>query len=463
MSISKIRKTVQKRIKVASWILAGLFFLSIPAYFSWRGPGLFGGEETTGYIAKVGRVKIDRQTFETILEQERDKYPFASGPEGQMFLRLQVLNNIIDDIVLNEALKRERIKVSEKEINKYIEDRINEEIEREKKEKKKITDEKGLRESLRRALVSQKEAVKRELMVKKLQEKLASRVKVTEEDLKASFKEVHLRGIKVSSEAEAKELMEKAKGQDFSALAKQYYSSHGEKNKKDDMGWLPLEMLPPDLREKLKGLKKGDMTIANVGGSFYLLKLEDERLNLPKDYEKNKEKLLKDYEEMKKQNALADYENKLRRELDIQIYDPLIKVAEAFQRGDLKSAEQNIQKALKIYPDDPNLLYLLARIYEQTGKEKEAMRLYEGVASSSYIGSAFYRLGILLEKEGKKKEALENFKKAAQYAGPDIVLHSSLKEKFNQYGLKNEAKKEEEAINRLSLSQKIFYGGGNGP
>jgi tetratricopeptide (TPR) repeat protein len=257
--------------------------------------------------------------------------------------------------------------------------------------------------------------------------------------------------------------MEKAKGQDFSALAKQYYSSHGEKNKKDDMGWLPLEMLPPDLREKLKGLKKGDMTIANVGGSFYLLKLEDERLNLPKDYEKNKEKLLKDYEAMKKQNALADYENKLRGELNIEIYDPLIKVAQAFQRGDLKSAQMNIQKALKIYPDDPNLRYLLARIYEQTGKEKEALRLYESVASSSYIGSAFYRLGILLEKEGKKKEALENFKKAAQYAGPDIILHSSLKEKFNQYGLSKEAKKEEEAINRLSLSQKIFYGGGNGP
>jgi tetratricopeptide (TPR) repeat protein len=463
MSISKIRKTVQKRIKVASWILAGLFFLSIPAYFSWRGPGIFGGQEATGYVAKIGRVKIDRQTFETILEQERDKYPFASGPEGQMFLRLQVLNNIIDEMILNEALKREKIKVSDKEINKYIEDRINEEIEREKKEKKKITDEKGLRDSLRRALESQKEAVKRELMVKKLQEKLASRVKVTEEDLKASFKEVHLRGIKVLSEAEAKELMEKAKGQDFSALAKQYYSSRGEKNKKDDMGWLPLEMLPPDLREKIKGLIKGDMTIANVGGSFYLLKLEDERLNLPKDYEKNREKLLKDYEAMKKQTALSEYKSKLQRELDVQIYDPLIKVAEAFQRGDLKSAEQNIQKARKIYPDEPNLLFLLARIYEERGKEDEALRLYERVASAAYFGSAYYRLGLLLEKKGKKKEALENFKKASQYAGPDILLHSSLKEKFTQYGLSREAKKEEEAINRLSLSQKIFYGGGNVP
>ncbi|MBC7330766.1 SurA N-terminal domain-containing protein [bacterium] len=463
MSISKIRKTVQKRIKVASWILAGLFFLSIPAYFSFRGPGPLGGEESVGYIAKIGKVKIDRQTFESILERERDKYPFASGPEGQMFLRLQVLNNIIDEMVLNEALRREKIKVSEKEIKKYIEDRINEEIERERKEKKEIKDEKGLRESLRRALESQKEAVRRELMLKKLQEKLASRVRVTEEDLKASYKEVHLRGIKVSSEAEAKELMEKAKGQDFSALAKQYYSSHGEKDKKDDMGWLPLEMLPFDLREKLKGLKKGDLTIANVGGSFYLLKLEDERIKLPKDYEKNKEKLLKDYEEMKKQTALSEYKSKLQRELDIQIYDPFIKVAEAFQRGDLKLAQQNIQKALKIYPDEPNLLFLLARIYEETGKEEEALRLYERVALSSYFGSAYYRWGLLLEKKGKKKEALENFKKAAQYAGPDIVLHSSLKEKFTQYGLQNEAKKEEEAINRLSLSQKIFYGGGNGP
>ena len=463
MSISKIRKTVQKRIKLASWILAALFFLSIPAYFSWRGPGVLGGEGTEGYVAKIGRVKIDRQSFENILERERERYPFASGPEGQMFLRLQTLNNIIEEIILNEALKREKIKVSDKEIERYIEEQINEEIEREKKEKKKITDEKGLRESLRRGLESQKEAVKRELMLKKLQDKLASRVRVTEEDLKASFKEVHLRGIKVNSEAEAKELLEKAKGQDFSTLAKEYFTSRGEKNKKDDMGWLPLEILPLDLREKLKGLKKGDVTIANIGGAFYLLKLEDERTNLPKDYEKKKEKLLKDYEGLKKQTALTDYKRKLQREMNIQIYDPIIKVAEAFQRGDLKSAQQNIQKALQIHQDDPNLLFLLARIYEETGKEEEALRLYERVASTAYFGSAYYRWGLLLEKRGKKKEALENFRKAAQYAGPDIILRSSLKEKFTQYGLSSEAKKEEEAINRLSLSQKVFYGGGNVP
>jgi len=37
MSISKLRKTVQKRIKVAGWILTAAIFISIPAYFSWEG------------------------------------------------------------------------------------------------------------------------------------------------------------------------------------------------------------------------------------------------------------------------------------------------------------------------------------------------------------------------------------------------------------------------------------------
>ncbi len=456
MSISKIRKTVQKRIKVASWILAGLFFLSIPAYFSWRGPGVFGQEGMGGYVAKVGNVKIDRQTFERIFSDEREKYPFTSGPEGQIFLRQKILNDLIKDIILNEAFKRERIKVSDKEVDNYINEIISKEIEQAKKGKK-ISDEKAMREALRRELEGQREAIVRELKLKKLEQAVASRVKVSEEDLKASYREVHLRGIKVDSEEKAKRIMEEAKGQDFSALAKK------EKQKKDDMGWLPLEMLPPSLREKLKGLKKGDLTIANLGGSIYVLKLEDERTNLPKDYEKNKQKLLKDYEEMKKQTALNDYLSKLESEANIQIYDPMIKVAGDFQRNDWKSAERDIKKALQIYPDDPNLLYLLARVYEREGKEDDALRLYERVASSAYFSDAYYRWGLLLEKKGKKKEALQQFLNAARYAGPDIIIHTELKEKFKQYGLAKEAQKEEEAIKRLSLSQKVLLGGGNAP
>lgn len=462
MSISKLRKTVQKRIKVASWILAGLFFLSIPAYFSWGGGGLFGSRGIeSGDIGKVNGVEITRDTFEKIFNQEREKYPFASSPDSQLYLRLEVFNNIVDDIILSQAIKKERIKVSDRDVEKYIQQLINEEVERAKKESKaKKFDEKSYRERLKSELEKQKDVLKRELIFKKLREKVESRVKVTEEDLKNSYKEVHLRAIKVNSEQEAQQLLGKAKNQDFSTLAKQYPSS---KQNGGDMGWLPIEAFPPDVQNKIKSMQKGDIGILRLGGSYFVAKLEDERLNLPKDFEKNKEKLLKSYEERKKQSALQDYLYDLKSKANIQIYDPLLKAAQALQSGDYNKAKQFIQEGLKLYHDDPNLLYALATVYEKEGKEDEALKLYERVANEVYMGQAFYRMGTILEKRGKTKEAVEAYKKAAQYTGPDILTHYALKEKFAKFGLSQEKKKEEETINRLSASQRAIIGGGNAP
>ncbi len=464
MSISKLRKTVQKRIKVIGWIMAGLFFLSIPAYFSWGGGGLFGGRGEEGDIAKIDGVRISRATFELMISDAERRYPFATSPDSRIFLRLQVLNEIIEDVILSQALKQEKIKVSDKDVDKYIQEIIEKEVERAKEEAKgKTVDEKTLRENLKRELEEQKEAVKRELMVKKLREKLEARVMVTEEDLRSSYKEVHLRGIKVANEKEAQELLEKAKTQDFATLVEQFATSPSEKQKGGDMGWLPLEILPLNLRQKLEGMKKGDVAIAQLGGSYFLIKLEEERLNLPKDYEKKKAELLKSYEEREKQRALRDYLDDLRNKVEIKIYDPLIKTAEAFQREDWKKAQEYITEGLKVNQNDPVLLYLAGLIYEKLGKEEEAMKAYQRVALETYMGQAYYRWGLLLEKKGKKREAIDAYKKAAQYGGQDILLYSSLKEKFSSYGLSKEAKEAEERIERISLSQRTILGGGNAP
>lgn len=465
MSISKLRKTVQKRIKLAGWILAGLFFLSIPAYFSWGGGGLGGGGSVeAGDIAKINGLKITGATFERILSDARDRYPFTAGPESQLFLRLQIFNQIVDDIILSQALKQEKIKVSDKDVDKNIQEMIDKEVERAKKEQKgKTVNEETLRENLKKELENQREAVKKEVMVKKLREKLESRIKVTEEDLKNSYKEVHLRGFKVTDEKQAQELLEKAKTEDFSALVKQFATSASEKEKSGDMGWLPVEILPTDLQQKLAGMKKGDVAITRLGGAYYLIKLEDERLNLPKDFEKKKTELLKSYEERRKQSALVEYLDDLRNKAKIEIYDPLLKTAEAFQKGNWKKALEYIKEGLKGNQNDPNLNYLYGYVNEKLGNEDEAMKAYEKVALSVYMGQAYYRWGLLLEKKGKKKEAIEAFKKAGQYAGQDILLHMSLKEKFTSYGLTQEAKKQEEKIERLSAAQKLILGGGNGP
>lgn len=465
MSISRMRKSLQKRLKLFAWIFAGLFFLSIFTFWGMGGSAPGDKGVPPGYVAKINGVRVSTEDFRRLLEAQEEGYFLGSGPEGRISAQLSLLNKLISDITLSQAIKKEKIRVSDKEVTQKIEEIINQQIEERKKERKgNLPNEKELRDSLRKELEAERGAIKQRLLIEKLQKKIESEVRVTEEDLRNSYTRVHLRGIPAKREEEAKRILQEAERENFVALAKRYARDEREKKQGGDLGWISLEVLPPSAKRVIGEMKKGDIRIVKLGTRFMVVKLEDKKIDLPPDFDKKKEELLKQYTEFKKKTAFNDYLQELEANASVIIYDPLLKSAHAYEMGDLKTARKYIDEALSTSPDDPYLLYFLAKIEEESGNKEEALKLYQRVANEAYFGQAFFKWANLLEKMGKKKEAIEVYKKASEHAGNDIFLHQALKQKFEELKMGEESKKEAEVLKRLTpVSNSLPVGGTNAP
>lgn len=98
-------------------------------------------------------------------------------------------------------------------------------------------------------------------------------------------KESHVFNIVVDSEKKAKEVIEKLqKGADFKKLIQEYslYKDHAEEG-----NWLVLSVLPPQLKDPLSKLKKGEFSKEPVkmGNLYGIFKIADVRDSKPMQYE----------------------------------------------------------------------------------------------------------------------------------------------------------------------------------
>lgn len=106
-------------------------------------------------------------------------------------------------------------------------------------------------------------------------------------------KEHHLYHIMLASEAEAKKVLESlAKGEDFAKLAKEK-SMAPSKEKDGDEGFIPLNILPSPIKEKLTALKSGEYTkeFIKTEGGFHIFKVAESRDTAPQKYEEVKDML----------------------------------------------------------------------------------------------------------------------------------------------------------------------------
>jgi PPIC-type PPIASE domain len=97
-----------------------------------------------------------------------------------------------------------------------------------------------------------------------LGERLAEHFKA---ELPASMPQRHLERVRTPSLVNAERVIERARaGEDFNALARQY----GADRRIDvDQGWIPDELLVPEARAVLEGVRVGEISDVAVSGLFY--------------------------------------------------------------------------------------------------------------------------------------------------------------------------------------------------
>ena len=202
------------------------------------------------------------------------------GPEKEQEMvfevRQRLLDQLIDQKLTDQELKRMKIKVSDKEVDNALE-RF--------KESRFITD-----EQLRAGLAAEgisfdeyREGIRGQLLRAKLvNREVKSKIVITQEDVKKYYeshageyggdKNYHLKNIFLkfsfqTSEEEKKELFNKLsdirneldKGKSFEELAR-LYSQAPSAAEGGDLGQYRLDELSPQLQEYLKGMKSGEYT-----------------------------------------------------------------------------------------------------------------------------------------------------------------------------------------------------------
>ena len=155
---------------------------------------------------------------------------------------------------------------------------------------------------VKRRLATLEEQVVAQSYIEKLVEKSA-----TDAALKARYdkfvkdapprEEVHARHILLSSEADAKAVIEELKkGGDFVKLAQEKSTDPSGKTSGGDLGYFTKEEMVPDFAEAAFKLKPGEITQAPVHTQFgwHVIKLEERRAAKPPSFDQVKPQLVRD-------------------------------------------------------------------------------------------------------------------------------------------------------------------------
>jgi peptidyl-prolyl cis-trans isomerase C len=155
---------------------------------------------------------------------------------------------------------------------------------------------------VKRRLAALEEQIVAQTYIEKLVEKSA-----TDPVLKARYdkfvkdaparEEVHARHILLSSEADAKSVIEELKkGGDFAKLAQEKSTDPAGKTSGGDLGYFTKEEMVPDFADAAFKLKPGEVTQVPVHTQFgwHVIKLEDRRAAKPPTFDQVKPQLVRD-------------------------------------------------------------------------------------------------------------------------------------------------------------------------
>lgn len=485
-------------VQIIFWAIVVIFVVG--AYYSFGPSGVGSPGEQTGaaklsrVVAKVGKQTISREQYRLALMMSGyDRMPASSRP----YMKLQVAQQMVDEILQLQAARQEGIKVSGAEVRQKQQELAEQSINSmfpERKElvrylrKKHLTYEQYKDKVLRESF-GDKKAIERQLMIEKLRERVEGRVSVSDEELKRSFEEVKARHILIRPEEELKRAQEAAKkagkpeaeldgdalakkkaeellararkGEDFAALAKEYSDDKGSGEQGGDLGWFARGQMVPEFERAAFGLKPGEISgVVKSSFGYHIIKVEGKRSKVPEDFEKNKEQYRQTELSNRKQRAWSEYMSKLEERVPVEMVDPELRGYKLAAEGKEQEAIAALEEAVANDPQNADARYRLATMYrEREEKQRAAELLQELVATQegAQMPEARLDLGDLLYELGKRTEAIEQYRAASEWAvGYDFtnyMIHSKLRDKFEKLGRKDLVKAEQAWMDEFDKNQ----------
>jgi hypothetical protein len=456
-------------IKIVLGILIVIFALGL--YYN--GPLNMGGDNgpagTAGLpdtVAQVGSVPISRAKYVSAIDQsERMASMMQSGetPDEPIRTRQTAMDQLIQQAALADAAKAQGITVSDDEINKKIDSNINDDITSRKASgeadfRRGIESQYGSEDKYRAKMhdewntPEQREEIRQQLMVDKLQKKVEAEHKVTEDDYKKSETKLDLYQIVVrpkvvmpnakdadaqqkknSDDARAKaekllaDLKQNPTPANFMAVAKKESDDFQTKTKGGALGWKkPMDLpLSPSVRD---AVMKSDPSVKFVGPvqdentkDFYIFLINGRQLDLPKDYTKKgkKEEYIKQLQDRINGEAWAQFQQDAKKKAATEIYDPIVD-AYRLQTEKIYAAPPGEQKKLR---------------QEAIDKYKSAL----DTANGSLKAAIYYQMADLYRDLDNKQARMDALQHAATEAPKSVEIHLQLARALREAGQKDKA------------------------
>ena len=501
-SITYWRKFAQHRFIYL--LLAGVFAVGIVAYFGTMSPMGGGGgrmdqrQRTEQTIATVNGEKISRGAYDS--QWERFKRFGGGGNELQsVSMQGMLLGNLIDTAIATSAAKKKGLTVSDADIDKQIADM-------KKGGDGKPIPEKEFQDRLALqgiTLQELKDDLRQSLLPKVLNESITNSVKVAEPDLLKSYNEIKVRHILVSTsklpEEQAKRKAEKLlaevkSGKDFATLANQNTDDPGNKQPQFDpktkkstttpkgglYDWSPATRYVPEFTAAALALKPGEVSDpVKTSFGYHIIKLLDTRQNLPKDYAKNKAKLLEDYKKQQGSQAVGKFMDEQKKTAKVVWEDPSLEWRYDYsktnsmmgmQGGGAAALAPKLQAYIAKNPDDSAAAMILGQqMYTQyimsapgPGKIKvrdEVIGYYETALKHGEDQQTRLTLAQLYRDAKKNDDALRHYSTLARLLKWDDsaqtkYTHMQLEKAFKDLGKPELAEKETVRIAQLTVEEK---------
>lgn len=245
----------------------------------------------------------------------------------QRLLRIdgeQVLNQMIDEILVEDEAKKQKINVSEKEIDEEF-----------SKIKSQFGDEKNFNQWLDSRRLTPQD-IKKQIQFQLLQNKLVVKeknIRVTEKEIKDFFErnksqlgtpeQIRCRHILVKTKEQADDLLISLKaGADFSIMAKAKSEDPASRERGGDIGFFSKGMLLPEFEDAAFKLKVGEISEpVKTKLGYHIIKLEEKKEAKPAKLDREtKIKIENALLQNKISSELPEYLKGLRKKSKIVVY-----------------------------------------------------------------------------------------------------------------------------------------------
>ncbi|MEN6371087.1 MAG: peptidylprolyl isomerase [Armatimonadota bacterium] len=476
MSITKLRNNSARYMKVGLWLFVIIFVASIPFWNSGTGSRTNNKlEQSNDVIATVNGKDIKNGDFLERYTAQKEMYKKVGGMNAiqDAQLRGEILSQLINEQIVISAAEKKGISVGwgelRRERNKLIDARVDQEKQIAGGKGRKLTDnefDRLLRQSspsktlgqFRKEIANEltKDKVRNYIMINKLEAQLKSSVgNIDDQRLTDNFRQLKVSHIVILSnkapeqaQRKAEEVQKKLKaGEDFAKMAAQFSDDPTSKSKGGDLGFMPVAG-----DKDLQGLKVGQTSgIIKLPYGYRIVKVEDSKLELPKDFDKNKNKYRDQLTSQLQSEALREFFDTAQKSAKIEVRNPEFNgywiARKAMNSMDMdertklfKQALQSLDKATKDEnSDNSSLLPAYAEkvvIYQMTGEGKKAIDVLVDIMDNKQLTDTPELRMMLAElyiQNGEKEKAVPNLKIASEEAY-DAQTHVRLKSMYESIG-----------------------------